>query len=702
MPSEIFGINVFDDRVMRQRLPKEKYKELKQVIDYRLDLNRDLAEVVANAMKDWAISKGATHYTHWFQPLNGFTAEKHESFIRPMHDGGAIMEFSGKMLIKGESDASSFPSGGLRQTFEARGYTMWDPTSPAFLKEDKSGVTLCIPTAFCSWGGTALDEKTPLLRSVKAISNQSLRVLRQFGEYTVKNVKTNVGAEQEYFLIDADIYKHRMDLVLSGRTLFGAKPPKGQEMDDYYFGLISEKISPFMSELDEELWKMGVSAKTKHNEVAPCQHELAPIFSVENIAADQNQLIMETLDKLAARHGLKCLLHEKPFAYINGSGKHNNWNLATDTGLNLMNPGDNPYDNAKFLVFLCAVIKAIDVHAGLLRVSAASAGNDHRLGACEAPPAIISICLGEELTNVLKKISGDIGEDDVVVDDMKRLVDFGVPSLPMLYADASDRNRTSPFAFTGNKFEFRMIGSSMTISWANTILNTIVASVLDEFATRLENTTDFDNEITSIIADTYNNHGRVIFNGNGYSDEWVEEAVRRGLPNYKDTVECVKELISDKTIELFEKYEIYTAEEMHARYEITLEAYNKRRMIEAKTMVIMAEEQIYPAVNRYVMELADSVKVLEKVFDCTCAQKKKLKEYCSNIDRFQRSTDALKESIARIEEIHDEYEKAFKIKEEMLVIMDQLREASDELEQSTDLNQWPFPTYCEILYDIQA
>ena len=696
-PVEYFGENVFDDRVMRERLPKETYRALKQCVGEGLPLTAKIAEVVANAMKDWAISKGATHYTHWFQPLNGFTAEKHESFISPIDNGGAIMEFSGKMLIKGESDASSFPSGGLRAVFEARGYTMWDPTSPAFLKEDRAGVTLCIPTAFCAWSGEALDEKTPLLRSVKALNKHALRLCRLFGDHDVKQVHTSVGAEQEYFLIDLDHYRQRKDLVLTGRTLFGAKPSKTQEMSDHYYAGLNEQVAGFMKEIDEALWKMGVSAKTKHNEAAPCQHELAPIFSVENISADQNQLIMETLQRVALKHNLACLLHEKPFEYINGSGKHNNWSITTDNGQNLLEPGDNPYDNAKFVVFLCAVIQAIDKHAGLLRVSAASASNDHRLGGYEAPPAVISICLGEPLSDILKNIAcqAEHGEES------KRMLDFGVPTMPQMYADSCDRNRTSPFAFTGNKFEFRMLGSSQTISWANTILNTIVAETLDEFATRLEGAEDFDGEIQRIIADVYENHSRVIFNGNGYSQEWMEEAARRGLPTLKNTVEAAKELIRPEVVELFDKYDVYDRQEMAARYDIMLDIYTRRILIEARTMAEMARTQLYPAISRYLTEAAQAVKALGDIGKASRSQQDKLDCLISLLDSMDEDIVLLTDKIGRADGMKKDHEAcAAFCAGEILPAMNDLRVVTDRLESMVDSRFWPIPTYSEILFNV--
>ncbi|MDK2805594.1 MAG: glutamine synthetase [Thermoanaerobacterium sp.] len=596
----IFGENVFNDAVMRERLPKQTYNALRKTIDEGLPLDPKVADVVANAMKDWAIEKGATHFTHWFQPLTGITAEKHESFISPTPDGKVITEFSGKELIKGEPDASSFPSGGLRATFEARGYTAWDCTSPAFVKDN----VLYIPTAFCSYTGEALDLKTPLLRSMEALSKQALRVLRLFGNTTSKKVITTVGPEQEYFLIDKKLYEKRKDLILTGRTLFGSKSPKGQEMEDHYFGTIRERVSTFMKELNEELWKLGISAKTEHNEVAPAQHELAPIFNTTNIATDHNQLTMDTMKKVALRNDLVCLLHEKPFAGVNGSGKHNNWSMSTDDGLNLLDPGTTPHENAQFLVFLCSVIKAIDEYADLLRVSCATPGNDHRLGANEAPPAIISIFLGEQLTDILEQISeSGSATNSKQGGELK----IGVTTLPTLHKDSTDRNRTSPFAFTGNKFEFRMVGSSSSIATANYILNTIVAEVLSEVADRLENANNFNEEVQKILKEIVTNHKRVIFNGNGYSEEWVKEAEKRGLPNISSTVDAIPALLKDKNVKVMEKHGVLSKVELESRYEIMLENYAKTINIEALTMLDIAKRQLLPAVIKFIKEVADSV-----------------------------------------------------------------------------------------------
>ena len=609
---EIFGSQVFNDAVMRQRLPKDTYRALRKTIQDRKPLDSAVANVVANAMKDWAVEKGATHFTHWFQPMTGITAEKHDSFISPTADGGVIMEFSGKELIKGEPDASSFPSGGLRATFEARGYTAWDPTSYAFIKDD----TLCIPTAFCSYGGEALDKKTPLLRSMDAINRQALRILRLFGNTRVKSVLTTVGPEQEYFLIDKTLYNQRKDLIFTGRTLFGAKPPKGQELEDHYFGALRPRVAAFMKELDEELWKLGILAKTKHNEVAPAQHELAPIFGTTNIATDHNQLTMELMKKIADRHGLACLLHEKPFAGVNGSGKHNNWSISTDTGVNLLEPGDSPQENAQFLLFLVAVIKAVDEHQDLLRISVASAGNDHRLGANEAPPAVVSMFLGDELTGILHALESGESYDQHI----RPMMEIGSDVLPKFPKDTTDRNRTSPFAFTGNKFEFRMLGSTFSISGPNVVLNTIVADVLDGFATELEAADDFKTALASLIKRTIRDHKRIIFNGDNYTDEWLQEAERRGLLNLKTTVDALPYFISDRNIALFTRQHVFTEGEMHSRYEILMENYAKVLHIEALTMLDMARRDILPAVTRYSRSLADTAlakQALSSEIDCS-------------------------------------------------------------------------------------
>jgi glutamine synthetase len=697
--SDMFGSNVFNDSVMRERLPKATYKALRKTIEEGLELDGAIAEVVANAMKDWAIERGATHFTHWFQPMNGITAEKHQSFISPTADGRVIMEFSGKELIKGEADGSSFPSGGLRATFEARGYTAWDCTSPAFLKEDEGGVTLCIPTAFCSYTGEALDKKTPLLRSIEALSKQAVRILRLFGNTEVKRVYATVGPEQEYFLIDRELFKKRKDLVFTGRTLFGARPPKGQEMEDHYYGSLKERVSSFMKELDEELWKLGVSAKTKHNEVAPSQHELAPIFTDANTAADHNQLTMEIMKKVAARHGLACLLHEKPFAGVNGSGKHNNWSISTDDGQNLLNPGKTQHENAQFLVFLCAVIKAVDDYADLLRVAAANPGNDHRLGAHEAPPAIISIFLGDELTDIIEQLS-----NGGVKNSAKReMLKVGVSTLPALRKDTTDRNRTSPFAFTGNKFEFRMVPSSASISDANVVLNTIVAEVLSQIADRLEKAEDFNSEVQAVLKEIVINHKRIIFNGDGYSQEWIEEAERRGLPNIKSTVEAIPALISDKAVRLFEKHKVLSRVELHSRYEVLLESYIKQINIEALTMLEMAKREILPAVVKYTTELATSINSIKATgleVDCS-AQEEILKEVSTTLASFRKNIVELERVNGEAANINrDIYEKACFYRDEIIPAMNRLRADGDKLETLVDASLWPFPTYGELLFYI--
>ena len=608
---QVYGKNVFNDEVMQAKLPKDVYKSWKKTLENGEDLDVDIANVVAHAMKEWALEHGATHYTHWFQPMTGVTAEKHDSFLSPASKSRPVLEFSGKELIKGEPDASSFPSGGIRATFEARGYTAWDCTSPAFLKEDAAGVTLCIPTAFCSYTGEALDKKTPLLRSMEAISKQAVRIMKLFGYDDVKKVSCSVGPEQEYFLVDREKYLQRKDLIFSGRTLFGAPAPKGQELDDHYFGTIKERIASFMKDLNEELWKLGILAKTQHNEVAPAQHEMAPIFTTANISTDHNQLVMEIMKKVAKRHGMECLLHEKPFAGVNGSGKHNNWSIVTDTGINLLDPGKKPHENTKFLLFLAAVIKAVDENAELLRLSASNPGNDHRLGANEAPPAIISIFLGEQLEDIIEQIvRGDLSSS---IHGTK--LDTGVHVLPVLRKDATDRNRTSPFAFTGNKFEFRMLGSSMSIAGVNFILNTMVADVLNQFADELEKADDFDAAVNELIKKTVTEHQRVIFNGDGYSDEWVAEAEKRGLPNVKSFVEAIPYLVTDKTISMFERQGVMTKTELESRAEINYETYSKTINIEAKTMIDMAGKQYIPAVISYVTTLADSINSITAACD---------------------------------------------------------------------------------------
>ncbi len=697
--NDVFGSNVFNDAVMKEILPKTTYKALRKTIDEGLPLDSGVAEIVANAMKDWAIEKGATHFTHWFQPMTGITAEKHDSFISPTAEGKVIMEFSGKELIKGEPDASSFPSGGLRATFEARGYTAWDCTSPAFLKEDVSGVTLCIPTAFCSYTGEALDKKTPLLRSMEAISKQALRVLRLFGNNTPTRVITTVGPEQEYFLIDKEMYDKRKDLILTGRTLFGAKPPKGQEMEDHYFGSLKERVAAFMKELDIELWKLGVAAKTKHNEVAPAQHELAPVFSTTNIATDHNQLTMETMKKVANRHDLVCLLHEKPFAGVNGSGKHNNWSLSTNDGQNLLDPGHTPHENAQFLVFLAAVIKAVDEYADILRLSAANAGNDHRLGANEAPPAIISIFLGEQLTDILSQIE----EGKTATSEKDGMLKIGVLTLPSLPKDSTDRNRTSPFAFTGNKFEFRMVPSSASIAGPNFTLNTIVAETLSQIADSLEKASDFDKEVQSLLKDIVSNHKRVIFNGNNYSDEWVAEAAKRGLPNISSTVEAIGSIITEKNISVFEKHGVLTKPELESRYEINLENYIKTINIEALTMLDMAKRQILTASIAFASELAHSINSIQSTglkVDIS-AQAELLSEVCTLTASLKKNISALEEAVEKASAMHsDTYKQACSYRDDVFKAMGILRIDADKLELIVDAELWPIPTYDDMLFNV--
>ncbi|WP_054873334.1 glutamine synthetase III [Oxobacter pfennigii] len=692
----LFGSNVFNDAVMKERLPKSTYKALKKTIDEGAPLDPSIADIVANAMKDWAIEKGATHFTHWFQPMTGVTAEKHDSFISPTPDGKVIMEFSGKELIKGEPDASSFPSGGLRATFEARGYTAWDCTSPAFLKEDAAGVTLFIPTAFCSYTGEALDQKTPLLRSMEALSKQAIRILRLFGNTTAKTVISTVGPEQEYFLIDKAFYEKRKDLVLTGRTLFGSKPPKGQELEDHYFGSIKERISEYMKELDTELWKLGVTAKTKHNEVAPAQYELAPIFATTNVATDHNQLTMDLMRKIAARHGLTCLLHEKPFAGVNGSGKHNNWSIAADDGDNLLSPGSTPHDNTRFLLFLCAVIKAVDEYAELLRVSAANPGNDHRLGANEAPPAIISMFLGDQLTDIMDQLSNG----GATSSKEGGILEIGVSTLPPLPKDSTDRNRTSPFAFTGNKFEFRMVASSASIALPNIVLNTIVAEVLSQIADRLEGAADFNGEIKKILKEVAVNNKRIIFNGNGYSDEWVAEAEKRGLPNIKSTVAAISALISEKA-KIFEKHGVLSHKELESRYEIALEGYIKQINIEALTMLDMAKRQILPASIDYSTVLASNINTIKKALPAAdvSAQEGLLKELTDTIGSFNKYIAVLEKTVEEAQELEGDTLKAAKFyRDGVFKDMGVLRTYGDKLETIVDSKLWPLPTYSDMLF----
>ena len=692
---ESFGSMVFDDRVMKSRLPGDVYRAMKQTIKKGKPLDPSVADAVAAAMRDWAVSKGATHFTHWFQPMTGITAEKHDGFISPAPDGGVIMEFSGKELITGEPDASSFPSGGLRATFEARGYTAWDPTSYAFVK----GKTLCIPTAFCSYGGEALDKKTPLLRSMEALNRQSLRILKLFGNTEVSRVMSTVGPEQEYFLIDKELYKQRRDLVYTGRTLFGAKPPKGQELDDHYFGAIKPRVAAFMDDLNNELWSLGILAKTEHNEVAPSQHELAPIHTTANIATDHNQLTMEIMQKVAERHGLVCLLHEKPFAGVNGSGKHNNWSLSTDTGMNLLSPGDTPWENAQFLLFLVAVIRAVDKYQDLLRMSVATAGNDHRLGANEAPPAVISMFLGDELTGILEAIE----EERPYSAADKTVMKLGVHTLPRFARDTTDRNRTSPFAFTGNKFEFRMLGSSNSIACANIMLNAAVADSLSVFADRLEKAEDFDSELHDLIKECFSAHKRIIFNGNGYNDEWIKEATeKRGLLNLRTTPDCVYAILEPKNVQMLISQGVFSMAELRSRYEITLENYCKTVTIEANTMIEMVRREILPAIEAYVGSVAETAaKKKSAVPDLECRSEKKVITKLSVLsDLIDKNAEALEASMAKLLTESDTSVSAFAVRDDILPKMAQLRAVADEAETLTAKSYWPFPGYGELLFSV--
>ena len=694
--SEYFGCLVFDDRVMKANLSAKVYQSLKKTIDEGAKLDISVANAVANAMKDWAVANGATHYTHWFQPLTGITAEKHDSFISPAPDGGVIMDFSGKELIKGEPDASSFPSGGLRATFEARGYTAWDPTSYAFIK----GKTLCIPTAFCSYGGEALDKKTPLLRSMEALNKQALRILKLFGNDTVKCVRTSVGPEQEYFLIDKEMYDKRRDLRFTGRTLFGAKPPKGQEMDDHYFGVIKPRVAAFMEELNEELWKLGILAKTEHNEVAPAQHELAPIYSTTNIATDHNQLTMEIMQKVASKHGLVCLLHEKPFAGVNGSGKHNNWSMATDTGVNLLSPGETPYENAQFLLFLCAVIKAVDDYQDLLRISVATAGNDHRLGANEAPPAVVSIFLGDELNAVLEAIETDTPYNGTEKTTMK----LGVDVLPKFPRDTTDRNRTSPFAFTGNKFEFRMLGSSNSIACANIMLNSAVAESLKIYADRLEAADDFETALHEMIRKTIKDHKHIIFNGNGYDDSWIQEATeKRGLLNYRTTPDCVPHLLDKKNVDMLTSQGVFSEAELKSRCEITLENYCKTVKIEAYTMVDMARKEILPAVEAYAFAFSKTA-AAKKALDSSIAcgyESGLVKKLSMLADTIAVKIDELDDVLLQLKSTSELKAESEFIRDVLLAKMSELRVVCDEAETITAEKYWPFPTYGDLLFGVR-
>ena len=690
--SDFFGCHVFSESVMKQKLPKEVFKDVYAAIHEGKRLDLAAANVVANSMKDWAIELGATHFTHWFQPMTGITAEKHDSFISPTADGGVIMEFSGKELIQGEPDASSFPSGGLRATFEARGYTAWDPTSFAFIKDH----VLYIPTAFCSYGGEALDKKTPLLRSMQAINKQGLRILKLFGHTSVKAVRTTVGPEQEYFLIDEALYNKRKDLLYTGRTLFGSKPPKGQELDDHYFGTIKPRVAAFMQDLDKELWELGVLAKTEHNEVAPAQHELAPVFTTTNISADHNQLTMELMQKIARKHGMVCLLHEKPFAGVNGSGKHNNWSISTDAGVNLLEPGETPSENAQFLLFLCAVIQAVDDYQDLLRISVASAGNDHRLGGNEAPPAIISVFLGDELTAILDSIING----QAYVDKAKRKLEIGVDTLPEIPQDTTDRNRTSPLAFTGNKFEFRMLGSSQSIASPNVVLNTIMAQELEEFADILEQSNDFRADLQNLLHDTFKAHQRIIFDGNGYGEDWVREAQRRGLSNLRDTVDCMPAYIDPKNIRLFSGHNILSETEMRARYEIHLENYCKVTSIEAATLRDMVMRGILPAVNRYTADLTQAI-LHKRELVVPCRVEEDLLSKLSGLTASLYDTmTAMEQAMDQAPDAEGGIEAARYYREEIGRRMEEARQSIDRLESLTAAEYWPYPTYADILFSV--
>ena len=695
---EIFGENVFTVSKMKERLPKKVFQEVKKVMDNGGELSMATADIVAKAMKDWAVENGATHYTHWFQPLTGITAEKHDSFVtHPDSEGRMLMEFSGKELIKGEPDASSFPSGGLRATFEARGYTAWDITSPAFIKESGCGKILCIPTAFCSYKGEALDKKTPLLRSMEALSTQALRIVKLFGNTEAKKVTASVGAEQEYFLVDKDLYMQRKDLMFAGRTLFGAPAPKGQEMEDHYFGVIRERVGAYMKDLNEELWKLGVTAKTQHNEVAPAQHELAPIYETANIAVDHNQLVMETMKRVAVRHDMRCLLHEKPYAGVNGSGKHDNWSITTDNGVNLLDPGHTPNANIQFLLVLACILKAVDTHADLLRQSASDVGNDHRLGANEAPPAIISIFLGEQLEDVVKQLV----ETGIATRSLEGgKLETGVSTLPDFEKDASDRNRTSPFAFTGNKFEFRMVGSADSIASPNTTLNAIVAEAFCEAADILEKADDFDMAVHDLIKEYLTKHQRIIFNGNGYSDEWVVEAERRGLPNIKSMIEAASTLTTDKAVKLFEKFGIFTKDELESREEIIYETYAKSINIEALTMIDMAGKDIIPAVAAYAGDLANSIIAIKEAGATAAAQVELLNDVDTLLAEAKKALNELKAVEETASKIKNEKEQAFYYKDTVKVAMDALRAPVDKLEMIVDSSIWPMPTYADLMFEV--
>ena len=695
---ELFGSNVFNDKIMQERLPKKVYKELHKTIDEGKELDPITAEVVAGAMKDWAVEKGATHYTHWFQPLTGFTAEKHDAFITAPHaDGTVSMDFSGKELIKGEPDASSFPSGGLRATFEARGYTAWDCTSPAFVREDSAGAILCIPTAFCSYTGEALDQKTPLLRSMQALQTQTLRLIRLFGNTTSRKVTPSVGVEQEYFIVDRQKYLKRKDLIFTGRTLFGAMPPKGQELDDHYFGVIRQRIAGFMKEVNEELWKLGVSAKTQHNEVAPAQHELAPIYAECNVAADHNQIIMETLKQVAERHGLQCLLHEKPFAGVNGSGKHNNWSITTDDGINLLDPGKTPHENVQFLMILTCILRAVDRHADLLRESAADVGNDHRLGANEAPPAIISVFLGEQLEDVLEQL---ISTGSATHSLKGGKLHTGVKTLPDFAKDATDRNRTSPFAFTGNKFEFRMVGSRDSVAECNVVINTIVAEAFSDACDRLEKAEDFELAVHDLIKEYATEHQRIVFNGNGYSEEWVEEAKRRGLPNINSMVEAIPALVTDKAIQLFGKFGVFTEAELRSRAEIQYEGYSKALNIEARAMIDIASKHIIPAVMRFSRNLAGTVNEIKTAGADVTVPMNMLKDTTALLSQTKLALAKLQEAADQAAAMENGREQAEYYHEVVFKDMEELRVPVDKLEMIVDKEEWPMPSYGDLLCDV--
>ncbi len=689
---ELFGESVFNLQVMQDKLPKDVFKSLKKTIDEGLPLDAGIAGIVANAMKDWAVEKGATHFTHWFQPMTGITAEKHDSFISPVKDGKVIMDFSWKELVVGEPDASSFPSGGVRATFEARGYTTWDPTSFAFIKDG----TLCIPTAFVSYSGEVLDKKTPLLKSMHALNKQALRILRLFGNTTAKRVFPTVGAEQEYFLIDRKMYDARKDLVFSGRTLFGAKPPKGQELEDHYFGPIKSRVSAFMHDLDIELWRLGILAKTEHNEVAPAQHEIAPIFSITNVASDQNQLMMETMKKVAAKHGLYCLLHEKPFAGVNGSGKHNNWSMSTDTGLNLLDPGSTPAENSQFITFLLAVVKAVDEYQDLLRLSVASAGNDHRLGANEAPPAIVSMYLGEELAGVIEALEKDVKYNG----KGKQVMKLGVDTLPDLPKDTTDRNRTSPFAFTGNKFEFRMLGSTFSIAGPNIIINTIVADELRQFADELEGAKDFNEALHELVARTIKEHKRIIFNGNNYTEEWTKEAKKRGLLNLRNSAEALPYFASKKNIELFERNDVFTEREVRSRTEIMLENYSKVLTIEALTMIEMGKKDIFPAVNTYISDLCAAVSAKSSMGASCEAEKELIKKLSASNEAMYFKIGEIEQLLVEVKGITDVEKAARFFADKIIPVMQEMRAYADDMEVNTAKKYWPFPTYGDILFSV--